>query len=339
MEVVRQMPETAAIQADLPDGCRQQAVDAVGVIRAMPLFKGKRQRLTDWQSLTDGLTKAAAYGGEFEPTIITSVGGYDGEAPLAAPFNVIPSLELASALGDLGYDPRLVIASAYPYAVECNKTDQTAAQANWYQTKAAYETIADTFYPALSGSLSLEVLDPKGLEAFPDFIVNAAETVSNRNVSLKATAERYGADKASYLAYMLSHIQAFRDYQPEPTSRFVIKVGAPSEERFSKWQKAVIEVCLRDAVASGFVPNRVCLPGSEYGQITVYSPRTGSRPVYYPQSSDEPLLSEGIDGLQGFRGLLERLRPETAERYAQLEKALGSTAVNLEDYLTLSGEN
>lgn len=311
----------------LPD---EQAQDALACIRAMPIFKSSKK--TDWQSLLYGLRGVNDLDPSYNPKIITSIGGTDREPPIAAPFNAVPAMELASTLVESGLKPTVTLTSAYKYAVECNGVDEVGASANWDTTRAAYQKVIEEFYPGLSGVVSFDVLDPRGVDQYPGFLRDSATKISASSDSLQATAQKYGSSGETYLTYMLSHTQAFRDFQRRPVDRFVIKVGAQSEQRFSTWQKAVIEDCLDDAVIDGFVPNRINQDEGSYGQISLFYPRIGARPPYFAEAPDEPMLGE-IAEIETYEGMLDRLDYSVLTRYQGLAKALGCTAITPQEYL------
>lgn len=313
----------------------RQAVSATNTVSEMALFGAAKRNATDWRSLFEGFLKASVFGKDFQPTIITSAGGYEGPATIAAPFNIVPAFELAANLSALGYEPEVIAASASDYAVSCNNAEKTAADANWEQTKKAYRSVLAKFYPGLTANVSFEILDPEELKDYPDFIGESARAISETNQSLRATANRYGSEEDAYIAYMLSHIQAFRDYQPGSRNRFVIKVGAASEMRFSAWQRAVIENCLDDAVDSGFVPNRVVVPAASYGQVSLFYPRLGKRPVYYPDGAGEPELGSFEAQAENYDYFLDGLDDGLKDRYLRLGRVLGTTAISPDDYLRL----
>ncbi len=143
-------------------------------------------------------------------------------------------------------------------------------------------------------------------------------------------------DDESYVEYMTSHIQAFKDFQPGKGRKFVIKVGAQSEKPFSRFQKSAIESCLPIALELGTVPNLVDASTGEYGQITLLYPRVGSRPPYYPETGEDPPVSD-ID-VYSYEDLLAEMSGEVLVRYRNLLKALGRTSVDPDEYLSVVKE-
>ncbi|HKU18853.1 MAG TPA: hypothetical protein VJP80_06295 [Candidatus Saccharimonadales bacterium] len=317
----------------------QRALQTTAEIAQAKVVQGAKRTATDWRSLFEGLTKADIFGEEFQPAIITSLGGWDGEVPLAAPFNVVPGLELCQLLRARGYDPTMVVTSAAKYGADCNGLDLGAVSKNWTDTYGAYQTLASAFYPEAEGAIAYETLVPGGLDTYPPELFDAARAACNADKSLQQTAAQYSADPEAFVRYMLSHTQAFRDFQTAPELPFVIKVGAPSELRFSQWQKRVIEQALPDL--PGFIPNMVRPSDGQYGQISLYYPRIGNRPPYYPDSADEPGLCAAQPGnYTDFLYSLPNDSPSLA-RYADLESALETTSIAPNEYLALfsGGDN
>jgi hypothetical protein len=317
-----------------------RALRTTAEIASLRVLQGGKKSATNWRSLFEGLVKADIFGKDFQPTIVTSLGGYDGQVPLAAPFNVVPGLELSQTLLNNGYNPSFVVTSAAKYGVDCNDLDLEGASKNWSETFSAYQDLVREFYPKLEDRTAFETLLPSGVESYPSELVEAAKRCCETDQSLRQTAEQYGAGMEAFVRYMLSHTQAFRDFQNEPEAPFVIKVGAPSELRFSQWQKLAIEQALPEL--RGFVPNMVLRNGTgfQYGQISLYYPRLGNRPPYYPDAGlDEPNLygSFPLD-YQDFLWSIPEANP-SLKRYADLETALEATNIKPNEYLAFfSGE-
>jgi hypothetical protein len=302
-------------------------------VSKMEVLRGGKKSATNWRSLFEGLVKAKVFGAAFQPRIVTSLGGYDGQVPLAAPFNVLPGLELAESLRSRGYEPTMTVASAARYGVECNGLDPSGANENWDTTRRSYQQLVSEFYPEMQDRVTFETLWPGALDAYPEELVQAARDCCQDDESLRATAEQYGADAGAFVRYMLSHTQAFRDWQSTSEAPFVIKVGAPSELRFSKWQKQVIERA--QPLAEGFVPNS--LVNGSYGQISLYYPRLGDRPPYYPDADNEPKLGSPCPAdFTDFLWTIPDGDP-ALKRYAGLEQNLETTRVKPNQYLALFG--
>jgi len=312
------------------------AIKTTAEVSKMEILQGSKKSATNWRSLFEGLVKASTFGSGFQPRIITSLGGYGGEAPLAAPFNILPGLELSETLRDAGYDPTMTVTSAAQYGVECNDLEPEQASQNWSATYDAYQQLLGRFYPEAEDTTAFETLWPGGLEGYPEKLVEAARDCCQNNESLRATAEQYGADSDDFVRYMLSHTQAFRDWQPTPESPFVIKVGAPSEVRFSRWQEEVIEQAL--PLAEGFVPNSISGDNTRYGQISLYYPRVGNRPPYYPDSDGEPRLAGSYPtDFEDFLWSIPDGNP-SLRRYDDLGQNLEKTRVKPNQYLALFSE-
>jgi hypothetical protein len=318
-----------------------RAVRVTEAISQLAIVQGGKKLATNWRSLFEGAVKAGVFGQDFQPTIVTSLGGSESDVPLAAPFNILPGLEVAQTMREAGFKPSMIVTSAAQYGVDCNGLDQDKTSQNWQATCGAYQKLLQEFYPEAEDSTSFETLWPQGLETYPEALVDTARTICMNEASLRSTAEQYGAEDAdAFVKYMLSHTQAFRDYQATPESPFVIKVGAPSELRFSRWQKQVIEQALPDL--KGFVPNtaRVSKDGkAEYGQVSLYYPRIGNRPPYYSDAEvgdpTEPGLGQTFpDSFEDFLWSLEQGDP-SLRRYADLEDALRGTRVKSDQYLKL----
>lgn len=313
------------------------ALQTTAAVAQMKVLQGGKRTATDWRSLFEGLVKADIFGDKFQPTIVTSLGGYDGDVPLAAPFNVVPGLELSNTLRARGYDPSMIVTSAAKYGVDCNGLSLDGASKNWATTFGAYQRVAEEFYPEASTNTAYETLLPSGIDSYPSELVEAAKACCEEDESLRQTAAQYGAGAEAFVRYMLSHTQAFRDFQSSPEAAFVIKVGAPSEQRFSKWQKQAIEKALPQ-LGEGFVPNTVLRNGNgkQYGQVTLYYPRIGNRPPYYPDAgADEPVVYGSFPpDYQDFLWSIPEENP-SLKRYADLETALGATEIKPNDYLAI----
>lgn len=320
-----------------------RALQATAQIAQTKILQGGKRSATNWRSMFEGLVKADIFGGDFQPTIITSLGGYDGKVPLASPFNIVPGLELAQILREQGYDPSLVVTSAAKFGVDCNGLSLDGASKNWETTFRAYQALTGEFYPEFEYNTSFETLLPSGIDTYPIELIEAARICCEADESLRQTAKQYGAGPEAFVRYMLSHTQAFRDFQSKPENPFVIKVGAPSELRFSRWQKQVIEQTLPVLNVNGFVPNMVLSSGSDnqYGQTSLYYPRIGNRPPYYPDAnSDEPVVYGSYPSdYQDFLRSIPEDNP-SLKRYADLETALEATRIKPNDYLELfTGDN
>lgn len=318
--------------ATLAAGPTDQAESVVTQLRANPLF-GKLSGKTDWESLKAGMVNAGVWDeAEYAPTIITSVGGAEGAPAVAAGFNIVPALELSRALATSGYSPKLIISSAGEYAINCNDMDASAVTENWLASLAIYERILSTYYPDLEEDVTFEYLDPDERE-YPLEIESALREAAMEERGLLAKARSMGGSEEDFVEYMASHIFAFRDFQPDPERRFVIKVGAQSEERFSRFQKTAIEKCLPGALDLGFVPNLIRPDDSYYGQITLYYPRIGSRPPYYLEADGDPSAAD-LEA-ETYADLLDGLDDELLLRYQNLEKALGKTSISPDEYLAV----
>jgi len=310
------------------------AIQTTAEIANMKVLQGAKRSATNWRSLFEGLVKADVLGPSFYPRIYTSFGGFDGEVPLAAPFNALPGLELLMKLREKNYGfTFLNLMSAAEYGVECNGLDRAGATTNTKQTFDAYKLLADKYYPEAYWSTVYETLDPKEIDGYPEALWVAARECCEADPSLQETSAQYGADNEAFVRYMLSHTQAFRDYA-QNTTPFAIKVGAPSELRFSKWQKQVIERALPE-LDDGTVPNMVIRSpeGNQYGQISLYYPRLGNRPPYYPDATDEPTIGDATP--VDYQDFLESIPIDDPclKRYDDLERALEGTRVEPRDYL------
>jgi hypothetical protein len=322
------------------EGVLEKAVRVTSALAQLKIVQGGKKSATNWRSLFEGAVKAGIFGEAFQPTIVTSLGGYAGDVPLAAPFNLLPGLEVDDVLREEGFSPNMIVTSAAKYGTDCNGLSLEGASRNWDTTFKAYQKLVRGFYPEAEVSTSFETLWPGGLEAYPERLVAAARDCCDEDESLRTTALQYGAGADEFVKYMLSHTQAFRDYQVAPKSPFVIKVGAPSELRFSRWQKQVIERALPGL--DGFVPNMATMKRNgepEYGQISLYYPRIGNRPPYYPDTeavdTPEPSLSGQFPAsFEDFLWSIPDGDP-SLRRYDDLKNALGLTRVKPDDYLEL----
>ncbi len=318
-----------------------RALRTTAQVAQTKILQGSKRSATNWRSMFEGLVKADIFGDDFQPTIITSLGGYDGEVPLAAPFNIVPGLELVQILQKQAYDPSLIVTSASKFGVDCNGLNPEAAFKNWQTTFEAYQELSSQFYPESESKTSFETLVPSGLATYPTELIEVARMCCEADESLRQTAEHYGAGPDAFVNYMLSHTQAFRDFQSKPESPFVIKVGAPSELRFSQWQKRLIEQAL--PLLDGFVPNMVLRNGdsNQYGQLSLYYPRIGNRPPYYPDANSGEPVAYGVypSDYQDFLRSIPEDNP-SLKRYADLEKALENTRVSPNEYLKFfTGDN
>lgn len=300
-----------------------------GEIRESPVF-GRGNASADWESMEYGFENLESATDESQkPMIITSLGGSEDELTIASAFNVIPALELAQLLKRRGVDSDVLITSAAEYAVVCNGYNREKVLANWDKTKDLYSAIVSSFFPSLGEQVEYELLDPS-VRIYPAEIEDAIQQTALTDEKMK---DRSPSDNnEDYGKYMASHIQAFKDFQPDEARRFVIKVGAQTEKPFSAFQKKAIETCLPEALALGTVPNLVIPQENRYGQITLLYPRVGSRPPYYKESGDEP----GLDEFRplGFDGLIESLVDRAQVRYRNLRKALAKTSIEPNDYLS-----
>ncbi len=318
-----------------------KAMQTTARVASLKILQGGKKSATNWRSMFEGFVKADIFGKDFQPTIITSLGGFDGDVPLAAPFNIIPGLELGKTLRKQGYDPSFIVTSAAKYGVDCNGLRLEGASNNWGTTFSAYSKLIREFYPEADCSTTFETLVPSYAEGYPDKLIESAKSCCQSEESLRQTSEHYRAGSEAFVRYMLSHIQAFRDFQRKPETPFVMKVGAPSELRFLQWQKQVIEQAL--PTVDGFVPNMVLRNGitNQYGQISLYYPRLGNRPPYYPDAEvGEPNLYGTFPAdYQDFLWSIAEDNP-SLKRYADLELALKATSVMPNEYLALfSGAN
>jgi hypothetical protein len=233
-------------------------------------------------------------------------------------------------------DKIMVVTSAAKYGIDCNGLDSVGASSNWNETLKAYQKLVKDFYPESEASTTYETLWPGGLGIYPSELVRAAKECCEADDGLSQTAEMYGAGPDAFVNYMLSHTQAFRDYQITPEAPFVVKVGAPSELRFSRWQKLAIEQAL--PLRNGFVPNMVVTDSNgkkEYGQVSLYYPRLGNRPPYYADSVTEPTLyGKYPANFEDFLWSIPDGDP-SLRRYADLQNTLLQTRVRPEEYLEL----
>lgn len=264
--------------AGITENTPQKVQTALETIWKNDLYKGNSRASTDWKSLAEGIESAFQNpeNPACQPTIITSVGGYDDKPPYEAGFNIIPALELCKLLKEYGLKPQVIITSAMKYAEECNSYDLEGLSKNWATTLGRYTRIVEQLYPELTDCISFESLLPRGLDDLPESIKNAA-TDTGLYGSLYKTAKRKNPEitEEQFIKYMLSHVQAFRIWQPRDGQYhgLVVKVGAPSEGRFTKWVAKVIEASGQSAgvtaifVALGFT-------------------RLSAGPPYYPTSED-----------------------------------------------------
>ncbi len=338
-----------------------RAVTTTRTIFEDQMFRGTNANDTNWRSLFEQLVKASIFD-TWQPTVITSVGGAEEQPTPAAAVNIIPGLRLTRLLREAGYNPTFTIGFASEFAIACNGADANRVRAGQIATEQLYRSFVARYYPDLAAAVryerpGVEALQTDLPEQYVAFARQAMQPTSpdtsqlgRLTSSLTETALKRAAngsvDREKMLQYLLSHQLIFRDVQtkgqrPRP---FVVKVGAPSELRFSRYQQAVTEGYMNAYGPGGgiMIPNQTQRDGGgawRYGQITLYYPGVGSRPPYYRESEDEPTLTD-IDSqvaAAGFERLMRSL-DGSVERYAALEKVLTRAGIDPDDYMKFIAE-
>jgi hypothetical protein len=336
------------------------AAQTTGKIFTNPLFAGLGAEATDWRSLFEQLVKSRLFESfthRYNPQIITSVGGDESAPVVAAPGNILPALELTTLLRKEGYQAECKIRFASEFAIACNGVDPDKTRANQSLTQDFYEQFISEYYRDLWFDSGADLYAPEAYHmdgAVPqDYInftracVEKPEILGEKFVSTVSALPRKAleslnaseVEREKTLKYLLSHQYIFGDVQTRYSRAFVIKVGAPSERRFSEFQQQVTEAYMnRGTRTQGvMVPNSPQFVNDEnggkwkYGQITLYYPRLGSRPPYYPETPDEPNVLSDIP--EGTFSDFKRNLGGSVERYAALERNLGLAGIDPDDYL------
>ncbi len=323
-----------------------------------PVFLGVEPERTDWRSLFEQLIRASIFE-TYKPTVVTSVGGTEDDPNVASAANILPGLRLVKRLREAGYDAQFVIGFASEFGIACNNLDPEKTRKNQKVSEQLYMACVKRYCPELiaAGAVSVENPTVEEIERqLPaDYVEFSREVMQNPSSlgsefvalrdSLMSTATRKSGDNEVFekaLLYLLSHQLIFRDVQAgTEISPFVIKVGAPSELRFSAFQKLVTEGYMNWKAT----PTAVMIPNStphknedvdgkwRYGQITMYYPSLGTRPPYYRETPDEQSVFDAArtGDYESWRRELEG----SVERYAALEKLLRNMDIDPNEYFAL----
>ncbi|MFM2414318.1 MAG: hypothetical protein RI911_11 [Candidatus Parcubacteria bacterium] len=340
--------EDREVRAEM-EAALTNAITTVKKIASDPIFTSLGFTRTNWRSLFEQLVRAHMFE-SYQPVIITSVGGTSLEPGVAAGVNILPALKLAETLIESGYKPKVIGSFASEFAIACNDEDAAKTRANQEATQALYEACSQEFFPQLveKGVLQFETppatalqekLPPEYIEfvreamrnpdsispelrVLRDSLVTTAETRTGRKVEIGSPEFDRAVD------YLLSHQLIFRDIQTTELYPSVIKVGAPSEDRFSEFQRITTEAFMNaQERPRHLIPNATHhtvkdgKPSWSYGQITLFYPKIGERPPYLRETTtDEPSIFEIGDetSYDSWRMKLD----SSVERYAALEKTL-----------------
>lgn len=337
----------------------QTALDTVKEISQDPVFTKVGFSETNWRSLFEQLVRAKLFN-QYQPKIITSVGGTSEAPSVAAAVNVLPSFHLARLLKKKGYKPKVRVSFASEFAIQCNRPESPEkVRENRDITQRLYEKVADIFFQDLvkSDIIEYETLPYAALRAklpeeyirFVKEIVRNPEQISSEFKvlvdSLMGTSEKRTGVQTSEedafdktVDYLLSHQLIFRDMQVSEYEPFIIKVGNPGERRFSRFQEITTQAFMNDQrIPRHVIPNGTYHKSKDgivvwsYGQISLSYPKTGERPPYFSEKGDdrESIFDVESPSYHNWKSS----KTSTVERYTDLEWMLGKLSIDPDKYL------